>query len=87
MNNNPCTIPIVVNDQINPMFVRANSFILSQNVDSFVSNNNEYNERKIEELWQTVFNAQLIKTHLNVWTNIVFDSDSDKTMFLLKYST
>ena len=80
------TIPIVVNNQINPMFVRANSFIISQNVDRFVADDNIVNEKKLEELWQTAFGAQLIKKNSNVWTSIVFNNDADKTMFLLKYS-
>ena len=80
------TIPIVVNEQINPMFVRANSFIISQNFDRFIPDDNNYNEKKLEELWEIVFGAQLIKKNLNVWTDIVFKNNSNKTLFLLKYS-
>jgi hypothetical protein len=51
-----------------------------------VADDNIVNEKKLEELWQTAFGAQLIKKNSNVWTSIVFNNDADKTMFLLKYS-
>ena len=81
------TIPIVTSAGLNLIFIRANSVLLSQNTHAFTPFDNLENEKRLEELWKTVFDAQLVKSNSSTWTDIVFSSDLVKTMFLLKYST
>jgi hypothetical protein len=81
------TIPIITSAGLNPIFIRANSVLLSQNANNFAPFDNLENEKRLEVLWKTEFDAQLVKTNSTTWTDIVFSNDSVKTMFLLKYST
>jgi hypothetical protein len=77
-------IPIVINKEINPIFLKANSYIISKSND-FESVETINNEKKLENLWRKTFGARLIKHNSNTWTYIVFDTVKDKTIFLLKY--
>jgi hypothetical protein len=87
MTEEQYTIPIITSVGLNPIFIRANSVLLSQNANNFTPFDNLENEKRLEELWRTMFDARLVKTNSTTWSDIVFSNDSVKTMFLLKYST
>jgi hypothetical protein len=80
-------IPIINNGRINPIFIKATSFLLlnfSNEVNS-LSSDKEKNE-KLKELWGRVYFANIIEDKNN-WNSILFKNCQDKTMFLLKYTT
>jgi hypothetical protein len=78
-------IPLISNDKINPIFVKANTFLLTQHIDCFECSDNVANEDKLKKLWKDTFNADLVKVNSDTWTDIVFETNSDKTLFLLKH--
>ena len=82
MTNLSFSIPIIIFEEINYVFLKANSILLNQNK----FNDNLNNEKKLEELWFQFFRARLIKNNADYWTDIVFDNEIDKTFFLIKYS-
>lgn len=71
MNN----IPIVINGVINPIFAKANSFILKKyNVSDYDT---------LKTLWYNEFGASL--KGKNYWQYICFDDPKKQVLFSIKF--
>jgi len=80
-----CVIPIVNNNKLNPVFIKANTFLLWQFFNEFTCSDDINNERLLETLWKQHFNAELIKDNTDKYIKIIFPTNSDRTVFLLKF--
>jgi hypothetical protein len=71
-------------NNINPCFIRANGFLLKKYEHLFSVQSIEENKNILRKLWISEFNAKLLTCN-NTWTEIVFDTDYDKMIFLLRW--
>ena len=79
------SIPIIIDNKINPVFIKANTFLLERYKDKFDYSGDNKNNQCLEKLWQENFNAELVKNSTGLYTEIVFLSQSERTVFLLKH--
>jgi hypothetical protein len=71
-------IQIIVNDEINPVFVRANSALIDKHSPD--------NETSLEQLWKLEYHAKLIKSDGDdSWSTIQFNTIEERLVFLLKW--
>lgn len=74
--------------KVNYIFFKANRYIIEKYKDEFEGRDVFYNIKKLEEIWLKEFNARLdskINSKYSPWSKIKFDSNSDKTMFMLRW--
>ena len=73
-----CDIQIITNNEINPVFIRANSALLvKHSID---------NETLLEQLWVLEYHSKLIKNAKNShWSTILFNTNQEKMIFLLRW--
>jgi hypothetical protein len=69
---------------INPCFIRANGFLLKKYEHLFSTQSIQENKNILKKLWISEFNAKLL-TRNDRWTEIAFDTDYNKMMFLLRW--
>jgi tRNA U34 2-thiouridine synthase MnmA/TrmU len=78
------SLELFENSKINPSFIKCNSAVIQQHYDLLKSlNSNKEKFLFLEELWQQKFNISLVPS--GNWKKIVFRSEKDKTLFLLKW--
>ena len=80
------TLSIFNKSDINHIFIRANSAIISQYNESF--NNLTTPAEKLlllEELWKKEYNVTIIK-ELDTWSELAFDSEHAMFVFQLRWS-
>lgn len=78
MNSNE--IPIIVDNQVSKIFVRANNFVISKNIDAL--HNSTQKHKTLSKIWKDAFNASIDITN----NRVVFDKNKDKTLFLLRWN-
>ena len=80
-------IPILGSDGINPIFIKANSFLLKKFRQQFQSaTTRDKKKKKLAELWKSEFSADLIEhSNLKIWEYIKFQDTQTQTIFLLKF--
>ena len=74
--------------KINYIFFKANRYIIEKYRSEFEGNDIFHNIKKLEEIWLKEFNARLnscIGSKYSPWSKIQFDSNIDKTMFILRW--
>jgi len=80
------SISIIEKEKINPVFTRANSWLLDKHNDLFFENDTVHNYNLLEKLWANEFKASLIFDHyLKVYSYIVFNNTEDMTLFLIRW--
>lgn len=78
-------ISVVNNDEINPIFVRANLWLINKHIDKF-NDDVVYNFNLLESLWFKEFKALLIFDHSDkIYNTIKFDNAEDMTVFLIRW--
>jgi hypothetical protein len=89
MKSQELLIPILLDNEINPIFIRATSFLLKEFSYEFVSlDNNNLKKNKLKDLWKSEYSATLIECpDFKNWSNIQFKNMQDKIVFLLKYGS
>lgn len=85
------SIHIIENGTINPVFIKANCYILKKFNAEFKKNTVFERLHLLEELWVDEFNALLIEDvkitcDLKKWSSIQFSTELEKTLFLLRWS-
>lgn len=85
-------LSIIVNDAINPAFVKANSYILEKNKSVFHSDlSNTECVTLLETLWEEEFNITIEKLNLSSnlltekWKSIIFPSENHFSLFMLRW--
>jgi len=74
-------------DKILPAFIKANRHILQLYREQIKQIPISQKSNILEELWLKEFNAKLQKNkNNNHWDTIKFDSEIEKTLFLLKWN-
>ena len=84
-------INICDNNDVNPIFVRANGFLIDKHADTFKNKSAFSRIEILEKLWVTEFHGTLqkdpaLESKYQVWDKIIFDTENRKTMFLLRWS-
>lgn len=75
---------IFENSKYNATFLKCNSNLIRENYHLFESlNSDEERFSLLETLWKTKLNIKLIPSRN--WKQLNFQSDKDKTLFLLKW--
>jgi hypothetical protein len=90
MQSFECSIPILINNEVNPIFIRATSFLLNEFSKEFPSVNVNHTElkTKLKDLWKSEYSASLIEnSDSKIWTDIYFNTLQDKLVFLLKHGS
>lgn len=78
MNSNE--IPIIVDNQVSKIFVRANNFIISKNIEMI--NTSTHYHTTLANIWKDAFNATI-----DIENNkVIFDKNKDKTLFLIRWN-
>jgi len=81
-----CTIPIMLSNKINPVFVKANSMLLEKYKEEFQKESTvESRVVILEKYWQNEYRSKLIKIG-NTMLYIEFKNLKDMTLFLLRWS-
>lgn len=75
-------INIKFENKYNSTFVRANHWLITANKEDIYSN--EDPEKALADLWQSHFNARIIKQDGKPY-KLSFDSQEDLTVFMLKW--
>jgi hypothetical protein len=79
------TISIFNKTDINHIFIRANSAILSQYKELFNELTTPREKQALlEELWKKEYNVTIIK-ELDTWSGLKFDSDHAMFVFQLRW--
>jgi|TARA_R110002153_G_scaffold146590_3_gene297909 hypothetical protein len=78
MNSNE--IPIIVDNQVSKIFVRANNFIISKNIEILETSTQHHTS--LAKIWKDAFNATMDIDN----NKVVFDKNKDKTLFLLRWN-
>ena len=74
-------------DKILPAFIKANRHILQLYREQIKQTPISQKSNILEELWLKEFNVKLQKNkNNNYWDTIKFDSEIEKTLFLLKWN-
>jgi hypothetical protein len=89
MESQEFSIPILLHNEVNPVFIRATSFLLMKFSSEFSSvYDDNVKRKKLKELWKSEYSATLIENSVfNVWSDIQFKDFQDKIVFLLKYGS
>jgi hypothetical protein len=79
-------VPILIENSVNPIFIKANSMLLKKFEESLKSVSTvKLKKEKFQELWETEYSACLLEDKtLKIYNFISFKNDQDKTLFLLK---
>jgi hypothetical protein len=72
------------NSSINPVFIRANGFLLNKYETLFSNQSTHTNKLILADLWLSEFKAVLVLSN-ETWKEIKFESENDKMMFLLRW--
>jgi ribosomal protein S17E len=83
-----CSISIILNGAINPVFIKANRYILKKYSKKFENLDLENKKKVLENLWELEYNIKLGKVSNSIktaWTHMIFPDPSSKTMFMLKW--
>lgn len=82
------SIPIIVNEKINPLFIKSNGLLISENYKELMEcKDDESRNEKLVTLWKEIYQAELIyNTEMQHWCEIKFNNHHNLTMFLLKNS-
>lgn len=78
-------VDIITNKSINPMFIKANEFLIDQNKDKFAGLDLMSRTALIETLWRKHYGGELIKEN-NYWDKIKFIDNKSMVMFQLRWS-
>jgi hypothetical protein len=83
------SIPILLENEINPIFIRATSFLLKEFSNEFVSLGDvNLKKNKLKELWKSEYSATLLECPvIKNWSDIQFKNSQDKIVFLLKHGS
>lgn len=79
-------IPIFIDKKINPMYVKANTKIIKEEkefLDTALSY--DYRSEILKKKWKEKYKADLILDDELEKNYILFQTESDKTLFLLKF--
>jgi hypothetical protein len=83
-------IPIFLDAKINPIFVKAYHKLLKKNysvINEKCSNSNDL-KNMLPVLWEEQYKSELVFDNVIHFQNeIIFQTEQDKTMFLLKNQT
>lgn len=80
------SIPIIDETHINPIFIRANAWLIDQYEDFFLDNDNK-NFQTLETLWNKEFDASLTyDQNLGIYTHIKFASNEKMMLFLIRWA-
>lgn len=74
--------------KVNYIFFKANKYIIEKYNSEFEYNDIFVNIKKLENCWLKEFNAKLtsyIESKYSPWSQIEFSSETDKTMFMLRW--
>jgi hypothetical protein len=86
MHSDPLVIPVIINNDPNPQFIRANVELLKKNSMLFDQmQSSQEKEDLLNDLWKTTYNACLIKDYKQ-YTGIKFYNTGALSMFLLQWS-
>ena len=77
-------IPIKINNIINPVFIKANGFLIDKHSLKFKNKNLESKKQELKTCWKDEFNIELL-TEAGQWTYMRFNNQLDAMMFLLKW--
>jgi hypothetical protein len=79
-------VPILIENSVNPIFIKANSIILKKFEESLSSIPTvKLKKEKFQTLWETEYSACLLEDeNLKIYNYISFKNDQDKTLFLLR---
>jgi hypothetical protein len=83
------SIPILLENEINPIFIRATSFLLNEFSNEFISlNDTDLRKNKLKDLWKSEYSATLVECPvIKNWSDIQFKNFQDKIVFLLKHGS
>jgi hypothetical protein len=85
MHSDPLVIPVIINNDPNPQFIRANVELLKKHSMLFDQmQSSQEKEDLLNDLWNTTYNACLIKDSKK-YVGIRFHNTSSLSMFLLKW--
>jgi hypothetical protein len=88
MINEDCIIPIILAESINPIFIKANRYIIKKYPEKFKNLDLESKKTMVEDLWRSEFDIELIvdsSYSVKTWSHMIFKNSISKTMFLLKW--
>ena len=83
-----CSISIITNGSINPIFIKANRHILKKYSKKFENLDLENKKKILENLWELEYKVKLEKVSNSIkksWTHMTFPDPISKTMFMLKW--
>ena len=82
------SIPITINNKINPLIVKANNFLISKYKDRIKSSNTSQDKSLLlEQLWSKEFHASIsITNNSNNLTTVCFDNHKHYIFFMLMWS-
>ncbi len=78
------SLEIFKDSKYNSSFLKCNSYIIKKNIEQFKAltcNTDKFS--LLENLWKNQLNIELTPT--GSWQKLVFNSEKDKTFFLLKW--
>lgn len=78
-------VDIIIDNEISPMFIRANDFLLDKHANKFLGLSYKEKIQLLEEYWKLEFKAELIKEK-EFYNKIKFADTKTMTMFQLKWS-
>ena len=78
------TIKIFENNEINPVFVKANNFLYNKFKEDFDKSQDK--NKLLFDLWKSNFKATLAQSQDNKFQEISFKNKSDLTLFLFKFN-
>lgn len=77
-------IKIFENNEINPIFVKANNFLYNKFKEDFDKSQDK--NKVLSDLWTLTFKATLTQSQDNKFQEICFENKSDLTLFLFKFN-
>lgn len=83
------SISVLLENEINPIFIRATSFLLKEFSNEFSSLDDiNLKKNKLKDLWKLEYSATLVECPVvKNWSNIQFKNFHDKIVFLLKHGS
>ena len=80
-------LDIVVNGAINPLFFKANRYLISKYYSELKDKSDSDKKLFLEKKWSIEFKAIPQLNNVNEWQYLSFFTESDKMMFLLKWES
>jgi len=78
---------IYQNSQIDPIFIKASSYLITKYKNKILDLSPLAFNELLEKLWNIEFNVKIKKDTVNEWDCLVFETDYDLTIFLLKWKS